>query len=137
MSPQDYQTALYFISAFSFAFALAASIAYAIRHERLPFLRRFPRSVVHAFGAAALTSTILLLAIDTVYLATYSETIFSVSYAARFFNVTDTGLFWILNHSFMITVSVLPFLLGHILYGHVHRYLSHRAQHHHHISHTH
>lgn len=131
MSPDDYQIALYFISAFSFAFALASAIACAIRHERLPFVKRFPRSMLHAFVAAILTSTILLLAVDSIYLATYAETIFSTTYALRFFNFTETGISWILHHSFMITMSVLPFLLGHVLYGHVHRHLSHHARKHH------
>lgn len=133
MSPDDYRIALYFISAFSFAFALASAIAYAIRHERLPFVKRFPHSMLHAFMASIVTSTVLLLAIDTMYLATYSETIFSTTYALRFFNFTETGISWILHHSFMITMSVLPFLLGHVMYGHIHRYLSHHARNRHHI----
>lgn len=124
MTSETYQIALYFISAFSFAFALAAAVANAIHHERLPFVRRFPRALLHALGAAILTSTILLLLLDTMYLATYSETVFTLTYAERFFNFSDTGITWIMHHSLMITASVLPFLLGHVLYGHVHRSVS-------------
>ena len=134
MSPEDYRTALYFISAFSFAFALASAIAHAIHHERLPFVKRFPRSLLRAAGAALLTSTLLLLVIDAIYLASYTETIFTRTYAMRFFSFSDTGISWILHHTFMITMSVLPFILGHVLYGHVHRYLSHHAKKKHHTS---